>query len=151
MDRGARSWVTHVLQRIDPILLQEIFQTLFFINNIENKPALKKTTGRWYARNTHLRKQVVLSRIFKRVVPVDYSYQSKKKYQEPFSFTCSVTTLPVFYRKRLTVRTSLSTWSHRFTSRDLYLRCRSLASRTKCSFYICLPEINGSNSKLFLL
>ena len=111
----------------------------------------KKTTGRWYARNTHLRKQVVLSRIFKRMVPVDYSYQSKKKYQKPFSFTCSVTTLPVFYRKRLTLRTSLSTWSHRFTSRDLYLRCRSLASRTKCSFYFCLPEINGSDSKLSLL
>ena len=30
---------------------------------------------------THLRKQVVLSRIFKRMVPVDYSYQSKKKYR----------------------------------------------------------------------
>ena len=27
---------------------------------------------------------VVLSRIFKRMVPVDYSYQSKKNYQEPF-------------------------------------------------------------------
>ena len=150
MDRGARSWVTHVSQRIDPILLQEIFQTLFSINNIENKTTTKPT-GRWYARNTHLRKQVVLSRIFKRMVSVDYTYQSKKKYQEPFSFTCSVTTLPVFNRKRLTLRTSLSTWSHRFTSRDLYLRCRSLASRTKCSFYFCLPEINGSDSKLSLL
>ena len=32
----------------------------------------------------HLRKQVVLSRIFKRMVPVDYSYESNKKYQEPF-------------------------------------------------------------------
>ena len=44
----------------------------------------EKHTGRWYARNTHLRKQVVLSRIFKRMVPVDCSYQSIKKYQEPF-------------------------------------------------------------------
>ena len=114
-----------------------------------NPPSKKRPAGG--TPETHLRKQVVLSRIFKRVVPVDYSYQSKKKYQEPFSFTCSVTTLPVFYRKRLTLRTSLSTWSHRFTSRDLYLRCRSLASRTKCSFYFCLPEINGSNSKLSLL
>ena len=33
---------------------------------------------------THLRKQVVLSRIFKRIVPVDYSSQSKKEYQEHF-------------------------------------------------------------------
>ena len=32
---------------------------------------------------THLRKQVVISRIFKRMVPVDCSYQSEKKHQEP--------------------------------------------------------------------
>ena len=107
----------------------------------------EKPTGRWHARNTHVGKQVVLSRIFKRMVPVDYSYQSKKKYQEPFSFTCSVTTSPVFYRKRLTLRTSLSTWSHRFTSRDLYLRCRSLASQAKRSFYLGSPKINDSISK----
>ena len=44
----------------------------------------EKPTGRWHARNTHSRKQVVLSRIFKRMVPVDYFYQSKKKYQKPF-------------------------------------------------------------------
>ena len=44
----------------------------------------EKPTGRWQAKNIHLRKQVVLNRIFKRMVPVDYSYQSKKKYQEPF-------------------------------------------------------------------
>ena len=48
------------------------------------KKMKKRPTGRWHARNTHVRKQVVLSRIFKRMVPVDYSYQSKKKYQEPF-------------------------------------------------------------------
>ena len=44
----------------------------------------EKPTGWWQARNTHLRKQEVLSRIFKLMVPVDYSFQSKKKYQEPF-------------------------------------------------------------------
>ena len=44
----------------------------------------EKPTGRKHPKNTHLRKQVVLSRIFTRMVPVDYSYQSKKKYQEPF-------------------------------------------------------------------
>ena len=44
----------------------------------------EKPTGRWQARNTHLRKQVVLSRIFKRIVPVDYSSQSNKEYQEHF-------------------------------------------------------------------
>ena len=41
-------------------------------------------TGRWQAKNTHLRKHVVLSRIFKRMVPVDCSYQPRKKCQEPF-------------------------------------------------------------------
>ena len=47
----------------------------------------------------------------------------------------------------------LSTWSplHRFTSHDPYLRCRSLASRAKRSFYFGPPKINGSNSKLSLL
>ena len=44
-----------------------------------------------------------------------------------------------------------STWSPRFTSHDLYLRCRSLASRAKRSFDFGPPKTNGSNSKLFLL
>ena len=66
-------------QRIDPMLLQEMFQTPFSNNNNNNN----KTTGRWHARNTHVM-QTDSSRIFKRMVPVDYSYQSKKKYQEPF-------------------------------------------------------------------
>ena len=41
----------------------------------------------------------------------------------------------------------LSTWSPRLTSHDLYLRCRSLASRAKRSFYFGPPKINGRNSK----
>ena len=81
------------------------------------------------------------------------SYQSKKKYQE--TFTCPVTALAVSCRRRLTLCTCsslhLSTWSPRFTSRDLYLRCRSLASRAKHSFYFGPPKINGSNSKLSAL
>ena len=56
-----------------------------------------------------LRKQVVLSRIFKRMVPVDYSYQSKKQVSGTFSFACPVTALPVSYRRRLTLCTALST------------------------------------------
>ena len=75
----------------------------------------EKPTGRWRAKNTHLRKQVILSRIFKRMVPVDYSYQSGT-----FSFTCPVTALPVSYRRRLTYRTK-----HKETqtlSTDNYLR-----------------------------
>ena len=45
----------------------------------------KQTNYRSVAHQKHtLRKQVVLSRILKRMVPVDYSYQSKTKYQEPF-------------------------------------------------------------------
>ena len=56
-----------------------ILDTMIIIMKRKEKP-----TGRWHARNTHLRKQVVLSRIFKRMVPVDYFYQSKKKYQKPF-------------------------------------------------------------------
>ena len=56
-----------------------ILDTIIIIMKRKEKP-----TGRWHARNTHLRKSVVLSRIFKRMVPVDYSCQSKKKYPEPF-------------------------------------------------------------------
>ena len=123
----------------------------------------EKPTGRWHVRNTHLRKEVVLSRIFKRMVPVDYSYQSKKKKKKKkkkkevsgtFSFTCPVTAFSSFLSQtsNLVHRSlHLSTWSPRFTSHNLYLRCRSLASRAKRSFYFGLPKINGSNSKLSLL
>ena len=68
----------------------------------------------------------------------------KKEVSGTFSFNCPVTALPVSY-------TALSTWSRRFTSHDLYLRCRSLASRAKRSFHFGLPKINGSNSTLSLL
>ena len=80
MNRGAKCWMTILSQRIDPMLLQEnILDTIIIIMKRKEKP-----TSRLHARNTLSRKQVVLSRIFKRMVPVDYSYQSKKKYQEPF-------------------------------------------------------------------
>ena len=84
-------------QRIDPMLLQETFQTPFSntttittttttttTNNNNKKKKKKKkkkkekTPGRWHSRNTHFTPTGSI-RIFKRVVPVDYSYQSKKK------------------------------------------------------------------------
>ena len=66
MDRGPKCWVTIFPQRIDPMLIQEIFlDTIIMIMKRKEKP-----TGWWQARNTHLCKQVVLSRIFKRMVPV---------------------------------------------------------------------------------
>ena len=68
-----------------------------------------------------------------------------------FFFTCPVTALPVFYRRRLTLCTAPSTWSPRFTSHDLYLPCRSLVNRAKRSFYSGPPKINDSNSKLSLI
>ena len=80
MDRSAKCWVTIFSQRIDSdATTGNILDTIIIIMKRKEKP-----TGRWQAKSTHLRKQVVLSRIFKRMVPVDYSYQSKKKYQEPF-------------------------------------------------------------------
>ena len=64
--------------------LQEISQTPFpNDNNINKKKREEKLTGRWHAKNTHVT-QTDSSRIFKRMVPVDFSYQSKKKYQELF-------------------------------------------------------------------
>ena len=70
----------------------------------------------------------------------------KKEASGTFPLACLVTALPVSYRRRLTLCTAVSTWSPRFTSHDLYLHCRSLASRAKRSFYFGPPKINGSNS-----
>ena len=64
MDRGAKCWVTILSQRIDPMLLQEIFQTQFSNNNKENLPARGGTL------KTHVT-QTGSSRIFKRMIPVD--------------------------------------------------------------------------------
>ena len=62
-------------QRTDQMLLQEIFQTSFSNNNNHNKKKRKETpTGRWHAKKTHIM-QTGSCRIFKRMVPVDYSYQ----------------------------------------------------------------------------
>ena len=69
-------------QRMDSMLLQEIFQRPFSSNNDNKKKRKEKPTGRWHARNTHVT-QIVSYRIFKRTVHIDYSYQSKKEYQEP--------------------------------------------------------------------
>ena len=88
------------------------------------------------------------------MVPVDYSYQSKKKYQEPFCFTCPSNSFTSFLlpTSNLVHRSpNLSTWSSRFPSHDLYLCCWSLASRAKHSFYFGPLKTNGSNSKLSLL
>ena len=127
----------------------------------------EKPTGRWQARNTHLRKHVVFSRIFKRMVPVDY-YQSKKKYRNLFFYLSSNSFASFLLQTFNFVHRSLhlSTWSPRFISHDLYVRCRSLASRAKLSsssssssssfFFFFFgggggggsPKINSSNSKL---
>ena len=98
----------------------------------------EKPTGRWHAGNTHLRKQVVLSRIFKRMVPIDYSINQKRSIRNLFFYLYSNSFAIFLSQTSNLVHRSLhlSTWSPRFTSHDLYLRCRSLASRAKHSFNI---------------
>ena len=139
MTNHARRWTMlndEVLsQRIDPILSQEIFQTP--VSNNNNKK--KRKTYRPLTRQTHTR-YADSNRIFKRMVPIDYCYQSKKELSVTFPFTCPVTA------RRLTLCTALSTWSPSFTSRDLYLCCRSPASRAKHSYFDS-SKLNGSNSK----
>ena len=139
------------------MLLQEIFQTPFS-NNHNKKKRKEKPTGRRHARNTHVT-QTGSSRIFKRLVPVDYSCQSKKKYQEPFillvqlqlcQFPNSFASFLLQTSNLLHSSLHLTTWSPRVTSRDLYLRCRSLASRAKRSFHFGPPKTNGNSSKLSL-
>ena len=70
----------------------------------------EKPTGRWHDRNTHLRKQVVLTYLMYGSGRLLLSI--KKEVSGTFSFTCPVTALPVCYRRRLTLCTvlSLSTW-----------------------------------------
>ena len=58
-----------------------ILDTIIIIMKRKEKP-----TGWWHAKNTHLCKHIILSRIFKHMVLVDYSYQSKKKYQDLFIY-----------------------------------------------------------------
>ena len=84
MDRGAKCWVTILSQRIDPMLLTGniLVNIIIIMKNKKKNEKKQKTTGRWQARNTHLRRQVVLSRIFKHMVRVDFSYQPKKKYNK---------------------------------------------------------------------
>ena len=80
MDRGAKSWVTIFFSAYgSDATTGNILDTVIIMTKRKEKP-----TGRWQARNTGLRKQVVLSRIFKRIVPEDFSYQSKTNYQERF-------------------------------------------------------------------
>ena len=48
------------------------------------------------------------------------------------NFSFHVPALPVSCRRRLNLCTALSTWSSTFTSRNLYLRCRSLIIMPLC-------------------
>ena len=68
-----------------------LFQTPF---SNKNKKRKEKPTGRWHARNTHVT-QTGSSRIFKRMVPVDYSYQSKRSIRN-LSFYLSSNSLASF-------------------------------------------------------
>ena len=149
MDRGARRWVTNFSLSV---LIRCHYRQYFrhhFIIIIRRRRNEKKNLPAGGMPETHT--QTGSSRIFKRMVPADYSYQRKKEVSRNFPCTCPVTALPVYYRRRLTLCTALwlhlSTWSPRFTSRDRYMRCRSLASRAKHSFYFGSPKIIGSNSK----
>ena len=115
----------------------------------------EKPTCCWHIRNTNVM-QTCSSRIFKCMVPVDYSFQSigillsiKTEVSGTFPFTCPVNSFASFLLQmsNLTLCTALSTWSPRVTRCNLYLNCWSLASWAKCSFHFSPPKINGSNSK----
>ena len=135
--------MTNFSQPIDPMLrTHEIFQTPFSNNNNNNNKILNyQPVAR--QKHTHIT-QTGSNRIFKCMVPVDYYYRvlSMNKaasgtfpFMRPdnsFAFFLSQTQFPIAAR-RLNLCSSnslqLSTWSPRFTRRDLYLRCRSLAIR----------------------
>ena len=108
-------------QRIDPMLLQEIFQTPF---SNKNKKRKEKPTGRWHARNTHVT-QTGSSRIFKRMVPVDYSYQSKRSIRN-LSFYLSSNSLASF----LSQTSNLVNSSHHLVTQVYQPRPVSTLSRS---------------------
>ena len=90
-------------------------------------------------------KQVVVEYLnvwFRSTTPIN-----EKRSIRNLSFYLSSNSFVISYRRRLTLCTALSTWSPRYTSSDLYLRCGSLASLAKRSFHFDPPKINGSNSK----
>ena len=90
-------------QRLDPMLLQEIFQIPFSNNN--NK---KKRKTYWpMARQKHtLRKQVVIEylNVWSKLLAI------KTEVSRTFPFTLPVTALPVSYGRRLNFCTALSTF-----------------------------------------
>ena len=57
----------------EAVYWRNVLDSIIIIKKRKEKPTGGGTP------ETHLRKQVVISRIFKRMVPIDYSYQSKKK------------------------------------------------------------------------
>ena len=109
MNRGATCWLTIICYYIKYfkhhflLIILFCFCCCFFVFLIK-----EETTGRWQARNTHIT-QTGSCRIFKRMVPVDYSYQLEKEVSGTFYFTCPVTALPVSYRRHLNLFTALST------------------------------------------
>ena len=109
----------------------------------------EKPTGQWQARNRHLLKQVVLSKLveslnvwFRWTTPIN----QKRSIRNLFFYLSSNSFASFLSQTSNLVHRSLhlSTWSPRFTSHDLYLRCWSLASRAKRSFYLGPLKINGS-------
>ena len=120
-----------------------ILDTIIIITKRKEKPA-----RRWQARNTHLRKQVVFSRISKRTVLVDYSCQSKKKYQEPFHLLVQQQlALPVSYTA---LSTSPPGHAGLLATICIYV-VGLLPVELNLLFYFGPPKINGNNSKLALL
>ena len=99
-----------------------------FLNNNNNEKKRKTYQPLAHA----LTKQVELSRKFKRMVSVNYTCQSKKRsIRNPFFYLSSNSFAGFLSQTSTYVHSSLhlTTWSPRFTSHDLYLRYRSLASR----------------------
>ena len=128
------------------VLILYYYRTYFRHHNNEKK---RKTTGWWHARNTHWCKQVVLSRTFKRMVPVDYSYQSKRSIRNLFFYLSSNNFASFLSQTSILVHRSLhlSIWSPRYTSHDLYLRCRSLASRANPNSRLSLLWLHNLHTK----
>ena len=133
------------------LLLLLLLIIIIIIKRRENKNKIKnkiKIPACGKPKTHTLRKQIVaeyLNAWSRQTTPIN-----QKRSIRNVSFYLSSSSLASFLSQtsNLVHRSlHLSTWSPWFTSRDLYLRCRAVASRAKLSCYFGPPKINGSNSK----
>ena len=135
MDRGAKCWVTIFLGVFSNATRGNILDSIIIImKRKENLPASGTPKTHTYANRQYLVEY--LNVWFRWTAPIN----QKRSIRYLFFYLSSNSFGSFLSQTSNLVHRSLhlSTWSPRLTSHDLYLRCRSLASRAKRSFHFVL-------------